>query len=147
MTRIAPLWLLLVLPACVEVDGGAVELSWHIRTLQGAQASCTEPAQPDIVQMRVCWLPIGDAGTAEPGGNCSADERRDFTCSDAHGVTGFVIPAGRTAIWLQPICADGEPGAQGTYEAPPPIVRDIEDGQVATLNALLIAVSPRICER
>jgi hypothetical protein len=113
---------------CVDVNGGAVELSWSIFTVGGDATTC-EVSRIDHVTL------VYTNTDADAGG--SGQFARSFPCSDGKGATSFTIPRGRYAIEIQPKCAD-ESDADTTV--PSPIVRDIVDGEVAQLNALLIVV-------
>lgn len=126
-------------PACVDVNGGAVELSWSLRTFAGDSLGGCERA--GIETIRLCWQPLGDGGTGAAGGRCRPPNLRAFPCNEESGITRFEIPPGRTSLWIEPVCADGLPADPDTYEVPPPIVRTIEEGQVATLSSLLVAVA------
>jgi hypothetical protein len=53
------------------------------------------------------------------------------------GTTGFEVVAGRKELWIDVTCPDGSPA---NVIVPEPIVRDIADGEVTQLNALLIVV-------
>lgn len=124
---------------CVEIDGGAVELSWSLRTFDGsAVESCTDAAIQDI---RLCWERVADGATSE-GTVCRAGERRRFSCSESSGVTGFDLEPGATAFWIEPVCDDGGAADPGTYEVPPPIVRTVQEGKIISLSSLLVVVSP-----
>jgi hypothetical protein len=122
--------------ACIEIDGGAVELSWSLRSFDGDRVgSCSKALVEDV---RICWQPIADAGTI----TFECDASQAFPCEEENGVSGFEIHPGATAFWAQPICRDGAPADEGTYQVPPPIVRTVEDGKIVTLNSLLIVVTP-----
>lgn len=142
---------LLLLSGCVELDGGAVELSWTLREFDGdAVSGCGRarhagaPAgEPLFAEMRLCWQ-------AAPDGVASAacDESFTFECGPRHGVSGFELPPGPTAFWLEPLCSDGTLAAIVGYQVPPPIVRDVVVGAVVTLNSLLVVVDEAVaCER
>ncbi len=133
--------------ACVEINGGAVELSWTLRDFDGDTTNCGEQR---IGSIRVCWQGLaGDAGLPGDVG-CVAvsteagfrEQYREFDCLASRGVTRFEIPAGRTALFVEPVCNGGTP-PQGPYQVPPPIVRVVEEGQVVTLNQLLIVVTDK----
>lgn len=132
---VAALCGLLFSSSCVEVDGGAVELSWTLRTFSGEPIDTCPAARID--EVRICWESVADGG---PGGarTCRRGDYRAFACDDSRGVTGFEIPAGRALVWIEPICADGNPPDPDTYEVPAPIARTVETGEVVTLGALLI---------
>lgn len=122
----------------MDVNGGAVELSWSLRTFEGDSLEACERAGIDSI--RLCWLPQTDGG-GSGGGRCRPTQYRAFACADESGVTRFEIPPGPTSLWIEPVCADGLPADPNTYQVPPPIVRTLEEGQVATLSSLLVAVS------
>jgi hypothetical protein len=127
--------------ACIEVNGGAAELSWALRDFEGKPISGDDPACTitNIARIRLHWKAVtGDADTS-----LVPDGTAEFLCNDNRGVTGFTIPAGRQMLWIEPVCPEGA-AAPGSYEVPPPIVRTVEDGTVTTLDALLI-VADRDC--
>lgn len=121
--------------ACVEVNGGAAELSWALRDFEGRPISGDEPpcTLTNIGAIRLNWKAV----TGDADGVLVADGWDTFPCSDNRGVTDFIIPAGRQMLWVEPICED-DAGTAGSYEVPPPIVRSVEEGTVTTLDALLI---------
>lgn len=122
--------------ACIEIDGGAVELSWSLRSFDGDRVgSCSKALIEDV---RVCWQPVSGVGTVDS----TCDASQSFPCGEENGVSGFEIDPGSTAFWVLPICRDGAPAEEGTYQVPPPIVRTVEDGKIVTLNSLLIVVTP-----
>lgn len=122
-------------PACIEIDGGAVELSWSLRSFDGDRVRNCNAARVD--EVRICWQSIDD-GTST--GVCQGSQ--SFPCGEENGVSGFEIAPGRTAFWVEPICFDGSPAEVGSYQVPPPIVRTVEDGKIVTLDSLLIVVTP-----
>jgi hypothetical protein len=135
----APLILLSCLPflqQCVSVDGGAIELSWALRTTDGEVTNCFDARVEGI---RVSW-------SVEVSATRTLSFHASFRCDDDSGATSFDVPAGTASITVAPECADGNVAAIDTYEAPPPIVRRIREGEVATLDALLIAVRTSSCD-
>lgn len=140
VTRIA-LILAVGCPGCIEIDGGAAELSWSLRSFEGASLDVCDEARVDDV--RLCWQPLipDDAGP-EPSVRCAPGRRKTFLCDDASGITGFDLEPGSTSFWIEPVCRDGEPATPGTYQVPPPIVRTVEEGRIVTLNSLLLVVGP-----
>lgn len=140
-TEIAPwaLALCLCLPlltSCTDVTGGAVELSWLLRPSDGNENACSEQSCCEtsrVAQMRLLWDVGGTTGSAE------------WACADNRAVTGFVLPPGEAALWVEPQCAGG-PAAAATYEAPAPVVRTLVDGEVVSLNAVVVQVQIASCE-
>jgi len=120
---------------CIEIDGGAVELSWSLRSFDGDRVG--ECAKVRIDEVRVCWQPVADDTST---GVCEGSQ--SFPCGEENGVSGFEIDPGSTAFWIEPICLDGALADPGSYQVPPPIVRTVEDGNIVTLNSLLIVVTP-----
>jgi hypothetical protein len=126
---------------CIEIDGGAAELSWSLRSFDGASVDSCDEARVD--KLRLCWQPLGpDDGGLEPGVRCTPGRRTAFLCEEASGITGFDLEPGSTSFWIEPVCLDGEPPTPGTYQVPPPIVRTVEEGRIVTLNSLLLVVGP-----
>lgn len=122
--------------SCVDVEGGAVELAWTLRTFDGStRVSCAEAR---IAEVRVCWQPLDESVTAPA---CVAGQYRAFPCEAERGVSRFEIPPGSTQFWVEPVCEDGAPAAERTFQVPRPIGRQVQDGKVAALDALLIVAS------
>jgi len=119
---------LVAVAGCVDINGGAVEFSWSLRTDTGMERTC---AQTSITQVTLC---MRDCDT-EP---CTGAETcpSTFPCDRLRGATQFDIAPGRKAIEIRPDCASGP----ARVIVPPPLVRDIVKGDVTELNALLITV-------
>lgn len=131
------LGLLVGSPACVDVNGGAVELSWSIRTPAGEPNNCVDAK---IEKVRVCWAPSDGASARVCQGS------RTFLCTDLRGFSSFEIDSGPTAFWLEPLCEVTQVVPDpATYEVPPPLIRSVSDGQVVTLNSLLIVATDADC--
>lgn len=89
----------------------------------------------------MCWQRAGSRVDAGGGRLCAEERSRRFACGDDRGVTQFEVEPGPTAIWIEPICESGELAEEGTYEVPAPVVREIRDGEVAALQALLVVAT------
>jgi hypothetical protein len=121
---------------CVEVEGGAVEFSWTLRNFQGnpiADNLAESCSKVGIDKILLIWEPPPDSGERVLG-NWS------FDCEANRGVTGFVVPEGPQLLRIVPFCQGGVLPRAHTYEVPPPILRDVRDGEVVTLNSLLVVV-------
>jgi hypothetical protein len=130
--------------ACVEVNGGAVELSWSVRTFDGIplkDACDDDKRKVHLETIRLAWKAVADAGDAA---GMEPDGWTDFPCADLRGITEFTVPRGEHLLWVVPICRDNGP-ATGNYQVPPPIVRTIREGTVTTLDALLVVVDESTC--
>jgi hypothetical protein len=80
------------------------------------------------------------ACTVVVDGACVGDTTcpvRSWPCDRERGTTRFEIVAGRKELWIEVACPDGSPA---NVVVPEPIVRDVADGEVTQLNALLIVV-------
>jgi hypothetical protein len=82
--------------------------------------------------VRACAVVVDGACVGEAA--CPA---RSWPCEGLRGTTGFEVVAGRKELWIDVTCPDGSPA---NVIVPEPIVRDIADGEVTQLNALLIVV-------
>lgn len=123
---------------CVGIDGGASELTWSLRTFEGESSSC---AKAKISKIRLCW---NEAANTDTG--CRPGKFREFSCKEETGVTLFEIEPGATRFFVEALCQDGLVAQADTYQVPPEIVRTVRDGEVVTLDALLIVVTdPDIC--
>jgi hypothetical protein len=133
-----------LLSGCVDVDGGAIEASWVLRTADGrAIADCT-CAQPVISAVRFIAARVAPDGTV--GDDVCADQPGCmFSCRRQRGATPFNIAPGRYAISLGPVGQEGQPLGGLTGEAgvrvPAPILRDVVFGRPTQLDALAIEVS------
>lgn len=112
--------------ACVDVNGGAVELSWTIQDTQGERRDCGD-GPLGVIRLQ------GQG----PGGVMWISD--DVDCEKNRLATSFQIDPGRWTFWLDPRCTSG---MAADVNVPDPITRDIVDGQVAQLNALLIVIQP-----
>jgi hypothetical protein len=132
-------------PGCVDVNGGAVELSWSVRTLEGTQSGC-DPEDANLATVSV-WLRSCDqliAGlchTAEGMREVPTSPLRTFECARGQAVTSFEVPEGRKEMWITVGCPTGDVD-DAVVRVPEPLVRDVVEGQVTQLHALLIAWDP-----
>jgi len=127
-------WVTLLCPgvhACTEATGGAVELSWALRST--SDLGIDDCVGGRIERIRLWWQ------TAE------TLRFNAFPCRDNHGVTAFDLPVGQVALWVSPTCRDGKSAEPDSFVAPPPIVRDVAIGETVTLDAVLLVVRTDDC--
>jgi hypothetical protein len=133
-------WLL----GCVQIDGGAVELSWDIRQADGMALDGACDASR-IAQVGLCARACEDGAGS---GVCQGElvcPKAQWSCDNYSGATEFDLPEGPTELFIEAYCEDGS-RAQGV-QVPAPIVRNISKGRVSQLNALLITLpSPAVGE-
>jgi hypothetical protein len=135
--------------ACVEVNGGAVELSWSVRTFDGARVDddCHTDDESDdpkvhLGYIRLAWKAVADGGD---GTGMEPDGWEEFPCADGRGITRFSVPRGQQMLWIVPVCPGGSTPSTGSYQVPPPIVRAVGEGTVTTLDALLVVADESTC--
>lgn len=116
---------------CTEATGGAVELSWALRSTR--DVGIDDCAGGTISRIRLWWeTPSTRRYTA-------------FPCEENHGVTAFDLPAGEVSLEVTPECTDGNEPPSEMFTSPPPIVRDVTVGEAVTLDAVLLVVKIDDC--
>jgi hypothetical protein len=126
---------------CVDVDGGAVELSWKLRPasspLTDKFVDCDSgySGTGPVTRIRLHWQ-MQD-GTGREGA-------ASWRCDDNAGVTGFDLPAGNALLWVTPDCADG-PADPATYIAPAPQLRTVILGDTVSLGAVELVLQVASC--
>ncbi len=133
-------WALPVLLAigCVDVNGGAVELSWAVVKSEGGElTSCqTEDWTLSKVKLRARLLHC-DAGENQCHSCLLPDP---WACDVVHGSTLFEFQPGD---WELSIAVAQDPATGQTaspIRVPDPIVRHVVNGEVTELQGLLIVV-------
>lgn len=120
---------------CVTIEGGAVEARWVLRNTRGVAVDCADEVA-QIAAIRFALLPV--ASGDDP---CAVGDACRFSCRSGVGTTPFVIPAGRYAISLRPLDADGEALAlEDGVQVPAAILREVRLGELTNLNVNLIIV-------
>lgn len=116
---------------CTEATGGAVELSWALRSTRDVRID--DCAGGAVGRIRLWWA--------------TEDSRRytAFPCEDNRGVTAFDLPLGQVALSVTPECADGNAADPAHFVAPPPIVRTVKVGEAVTLDAILLVLKVDDC--
>ena len=140
------LFLACLLAACVEIDGGAVEISWVIRSEAGSAITDCGCASPSIAKVRLGCC-IGDRGRASTAPHPVPEQAQcDFPCARQTGSTPFNIPethgteryAGlRRGAW--------EPTAASCSEVmtPAPILREVVRGQPTEVESMQLVANVR----
>jgi hypothetical protein len=134
--------------SCVQIDGGAVEASWVVVSVDGhaiPTCTCTDP-QIDSVRMKL--VGYGDRGAGADV--CAGRTSCQFACERRTGATPFDIPAGDYLMSLVAVDAAGRDltddaaGAKRVV-APAPVLRTVVAGQPTQLDAfaLVAGCAPR----
>jgi hypothetical protein len=131
VTRIATMGLALTglcpaLHGCIDVQGGAVELSWSLEDYAGNTVKGC--ARNRVKQMRLWWEADATLRSAT------------WPCGQDSAVTGFTLPEGNVFLSVEPVCEHGVPPMEGTFVAPAPVARVVHAGEVVTLNTVLVMV-------
>lgn len=121
--------------ACVQIDGGAVEVAWTVFAEDGRgtinDCACADPGIA-FVQLRLAGPPDNPA-QADPCENVAACR---FSCGRDMGATPFIIPPGAYLVSIQPQLPDGT--VSPTAMVPDPILSQVVKGVPAELGALEI---------
>ncbi|MEK6606637.1 MAG: hypothetical protein AABZ30_03150 [Myxococcota bacterium] len=120
--------------ACVSIDGGAIEVGWEIRGPEGS-VPCDEAG---IARVRLRIDRTGDDGAN------SSDRLDGFRCGDGlrgSVTTDFDVAPGRYLLSIEALDAGGDTiGPDRGVCVPPPIEREVKDGEVTDLDVMLIVL-------
>ena len=142
LTLILALATPVLVAGCVEVDGGAIEASWVLRTADGRSISGCGCANPEIARVRFVVRKVGDDNISGED-VCAGQPGCEFPCRSQRGATPFFVPGGRYAISFAPLdpagtaLSAGAPGS-GTVRVPAPILREVVHGRPTQLDAVAI---------
>ena len=132
--------------ACVEIDGGAVEISWVIRSETGSAITDCGCASPSIATVRLKLTGVG--GTIEDYQPCAGNAHCDFPCGRQTGSTPFNIKEThgdeRYQVSIAAVGTDGTELLQ--VMTPAPILREVVRGQPAEVESMqLVALCAPEC--
>ena len=127
---VAAALLCLVVHGCNQVDGGAVELSWKLRSRAGGFVDCVDTA---VDRIQLTWTVDGEVGGAS------------WACAENRAVTRFDVPTGAALLKVEPRCTTGVADA-ATFDAPAPIARTVVQGAVVTLGAVVLVLQIGDCD-
>ena len=126
--------------ACVEIDGGAVEVSWVIRSPSGAGITDCACADPAIATVRLVLRGVG--GTIDGATPCAGRAQCDFPCQRQTGATPFDIqetqPGERYEVSVVAV-ADGMELPQVT--TPAPILREVVRAQPTEVESFQLVAA------
>jgi hypothetical protein len=127
-------------PACVKINGGAVEISWVVVTPSGAGITDCGCADPAIAKVRLELVGVGGAldGTTPCAGNAQCD----FSCQNQTGATPFDIPPTGTGesyeVSVVAVDTGGNEVPQSQIMTPAPILRKVVNGQPTEVEAFAL---------
>jgi len=133
--------------ACVEIDGGAVEISWVIRSETGSAITDCGCASPSIATVRLKLTGVG--GTIEDYQPCAGNAHCDFPCGRQTGSTPFNIKEThgdeRYQVSIAAVGTDGTELLQ--VMTPAPILREDARGQPTEVESMqLVALCATECQ-
>ncbi len=133
--------------ACVEIDGGAVEISWVIRSETGSAITDCGCASPSIATVRLKLTGVG--GTIEDYQPCAGNAHCDFPCGRQTGSTPFNIKEThgdeRYQVSIAAVGTDGTELLQ--VMTPAPILREVARGQPTEVESMqLVALCATECQ-
>jgi hypothetical protein len=123
---------------CVKIDGGAVEISWVVRSAEGQAITDCSCADPPIASVRLRLRGVG--GSIEGATPCEGDARCAFSCQRQTGSTPFdvreTLPGEMYEISVVAVGTNGMDLPQ--VMTPAPILRSVTRGQATEVEAFLL---------
>jgi hypothetical protein len=131
-----------IIPACVQINGGAVEISWLV-VASGTGGIITDCscAQPAIAKVRLVL--VGKGGSIDGTTPCAGQAQCDFPCQNQTGATAFDIPpTGTGESYNASLVAVGADGSElAGIMAPDPILLQVVKGQPTEVGAFALTAT------
>jgi hypothetical protein len=129
--------LVALISGCVEIEGGAVEVSWVVHANGRAITDCGCSA-PVISKVRIRLE--GRGGGIEGLKPCEGRPQCEFSCQRQTGATPFDIPPTRAdEAYAVSVVAVGQDGQElPAVMTPEPILRTVMKGQPTEVGAYLL---------
>jgi hypothetical protein len=125
---------------CVRIDGGAVEVSWVVRSSDGRAITDCNCSDPPIAAVRLNLVGVGGGADFEGTMPCAGQAQCRFACQRQTGATPFDIketqPGEMYEISVIAVGADGADLPE--VITPAPILRSVVRGQPTELEAFLL---------
>jgi hypothetical protein len=140
---VALMGLLGAMAGCVRIDGGAVEISWVVRSADGRAITDCGCSDPQIASVRLNL--VGKGGDIDGTTPCAGRSECVFACQRDTGSTPFDIKQGSPGadgsqpqyeISVTALGADGSELPQ--VQTPAPILRTVVRGQPTEVEAFLL---------
>ena len=140
-----------LIPACVPINGGAVEISWVVISPSGGGITDCSCADPAIAKVRLVL--VGKGGALAGTTPCAGQAQCDFPCQNQTGATHFDIPpTGPGESYEISLVAVGNDGLEipqtqiMTAATPAPILLQVSQGQPTEVDAFtLVAPCAPVC--
>ncbi len=135
-----------LIPACVPIGGGSVEISWVVIAPDGRGITDCNCANPAIAKVRLSLVGVG--GDIDGVDACAGQAQCDFPCQRQTGATPFDIKPTQSgemySVSVVALDADGDPLPQ--VMTPAPILRQVAFGQPTEVEAFaLVAACADVC--
>jgi hypothetical protein len=136
--------LICALAACTKIDGGAVEISWVIRSRSGSAITDCGCASPPIAKVRLRLVGVG--GAIDGATPCAGQAQCDFPCGRQTGATAFDIQETRGPERYEvSVVALGEDGSElADVMTPAPILREVATGQPTEVASMQLVADCRV---
>jgi hypothetical protein len=137
MAIVAPL-----IPACVPINGGAVEISWLVvASGTGGVISDCSCADPAIAKMRLKL--VGKGGSIDGATPCAGQAQCDFPCQNQTGATAFDIPpTGNGESYEAKLVAVGQDGSElPDILTPAQTMLQVVEGQPTEVGAFALTAT------
>jgi hypothetical protein len=130
-----------LLATCVKIDGGAVEISWVIRSQLGSAITDCGCASPPIAKVRLVLQRVDGTGQPIPGATpCAGQAQCDFACARQTGATAFDIQEThgdeRYEVSVVALGTDGNEIPKAVVMTPAPILREVVRGQPTEVESM-----------
>ena len=130
-----------LLTTCVEINGGAVEVSWVIRSKAGSAITDCGCASPSIATVRLRLVRVGGALAGDTP--CANQAQCDFPCPRQTGSTPFNIPetvgTEKYEVSVVAVGADGQ--VLPEVLTPAPILREVVRGQPTEVESMQLVAN------
>ena len=122
---------------CVQISGGAVEVSWVVHANGRAITDCT-CSDPEIAKVRINL--VGQGGAIQGTTPCAGQAKCEFACQRQTGATPFDIPeTSGDEMYEISVVAVGTAGQDlPQVQTPAAILRTVERGQPTEVEAFLL---------
>lgn len=129
-----------LVPACVSINGGAVEISWVVIAPDGRGITDCDCADPAIAKVRLVLRGVG--GAIDGATPCAGKAQCDFSCQRQTGATAFDIPVTGPGesyeVSVVAVDAAGNEVPQSSIMTPAPILRQVVVGQPTEVEAFTL---------
>jgi len=139
----ALLSLVCLLAACVKIEGGAVEISWVVRSQAGSAIADCGCASPPIAKVRL--ILVGMGGAIDGQMPCEGQAQCDFPCARQTGSTAFNIQEThgdeRYAVSVVALGTDGSEIPKEVVDHPASILREVVRGQPTEVESMQLVAN------